>query len=219
MAGSWGFCFCRLPVTFFWSHFLSFWATFLLIPFCLPSFCGKGENPKKLFEHKYVEIGSEKRHRNTYFLLRWGSGWPWDNRPVDRPEKVCVLLQFQTIKHFLLVDQLGVPRLNSFSKIFVIKLYVYNLLGPLQGSFGPFGPEIPKKSKKSSRGLSAPKVEKRLKKSWKKVEKVEKRLFLTRFWPFFRLFFQPFLTLGPRGPGNFFSTFWDFGPEGPEWPL
>ena len=54
------------------------------------------------------------------------------------------------------------------------KFLHYNLLGPLQGSFGPFGPEIPKKSKKSCRGLSAPgskKVEKKLKKRLKKSKK------------------------------------------------
>ena len=94
----------------------------------------------------------------------------------------------------------------------------YNLLGPLQGSFGPFGPEIPKKSKKSCWGLSAPGSKKVEKKS-KKVEKVEKRLFLTRFWPFFD-FFSTFFDPGASRPRQlFFDPFWDFGPEGPEWPL
>ena len=64
----------------------------------------------------------------------------------------------------------------------------------------------PKKSRKKVPGASRPRGQKRLKKSRKEVEKVEKRLFLTRSRPFFD-FFQPFLTSGPRGPGNLFSTF------------
>ena len=54
----------------------------------------------------------------------------------------------------------------------------YNLLDPLQGSFGPFGPEIPKQVEKKFPG---PRGQERLKKSPKNVEKVGKRLFLTRF--------------------------------------
>ena len=51
--------------------------------------------------------------------------------------------------------------------VIISVLIVYNLLAPLQGSFGPFGPEIPKKSKKFP-GPLGPGV--------KKVEKCRKRL-------------------------------------------
>ena len=57
----------------------------------------------------------------------------------------------------------------------------YNLLGPLQGSFGPFGHEIPKKSKKG--GLSAL--------GSKKIEKKSKKVKNESNTTFFGFFFQP----------------------------
>ena len=98
-----------------------------------------------------------------------------------------------------------------------------NLLGPLQGSFGPFGPEIPKKSRKNSRGLSATgskKVdEERLRKVEKRSKRSQKRPFFPTFSTFFRLF-SPFFDPEVERPWQFFFS--DFfgvsGPKGPNAP-
>ena len=60
----------------------------------------------------------------------------------------------------------------------------------VQESFGPFGPKN-LKSKKRFPGSLGPRM-KKAEKSQQKVEKVEKRLFLTRFWHFFSIFFRLF---------------------------
>ena len=88
---------------------------------------------------------------------------------------------------------------------------IYNLLGPLQGSFGPFGPEIPKKSKKKVAGASRPRGQKRLRKSRKKVEKVEKKVVFDSFLTFFRLF-STFFDPGAERPRQLFFDF--FGISG-----
>ena len=62
-----------------------------------------------------------KGHININFLLWLGSGWPWDNRPVNRTKNAWVLFRTQENKHFLLVDRLVVPGLTAFSKSLCVK--------------------------------------------------------------------------------------------------
>ena len=85
---------------------------------------------------------------------------------------------------------------------------ITTFLAPYRGHSGPSGPKS-QKSRKNVAGASRPRGQKRLKKSRKKVKNESKTTFFRLFQPFLN-FFQPFLTLGPRGPGNMFSTFLGF---------
>ena len=87
-------------------------------------------------------------------------------------------------------------------------------LAPYRGHSGPSGPKS-QRSRKKVAGASRPRGQRRLKKSRKKVKNESKTTFFSTFSTFFRLF-STFFDPGPRGPGNFFPTFWDFGPEGTE---
>ena len=83
---------------------------------------------------------------------------------------------------------------------------LWDVVGHLQGSKA-FSLENSEKSlKRGCRGLSALRSTyppKKSKTSRKRAKKPEKNLKNSHF----RLFFEPFLTPGPRGPGNPFSDF------------
>ena len=81
-------------------------------------------------------------------------------------------------------------------------------LAPYRSHSGASGPKS-QKSRKKVPGASRPRGQERLKKSRKKVKNESKTTFFQLFQPFFD-FFSTFLTPGPRGHGNLFSTFLGF---------
>ena len=76
-------------------------------------------------------------------------------------------------------------------------------------------PNMRARSEKRFPGPLGPGVKKVEKEAEKRLKKLKKGCFWLVFDLFFD-FFQPFLTPGPRGPGNLFSTFFGiWGPKGP----
>ena len=77
--------------------------------------------------------------------LKRGILWTWRFSPAERRQAIVVvyyLIQFVKVR---------------FPNVPFLRMYSYNLLGPLQESFGPFGLKSPKKVEKISRGREAPK--------------------------------------------------------------
>ena len=105
-------------------------------------------------------------------------------------------------KIFPPVNRRVVPGLSRLSK----SLCVLQPSWPLTGVIRALRARNPKKVEKKLPGPFGPAVQK----GRKKVENESKTTFFRLFSTFFRLFFNLFLTPGPRGPGNFFSTFLGF---------
>ena len=91
----------------------------------------------------------------------------------------------------------------------LISVHVLQPSWPLTDVIRALRARSPKKSRKKVAGASRPRGQKRLKKVEKRSKTSQKQPFFDLF-NFFSTFSQPFLAPGPKGPGNFFSTFLGF---------